>query len=58
MILIITSSNTSEGLLLSQQTLQTISNFSYMASIYVGSNAQNLSVIYDTGSDYLVVEDL
>jgi phytepsin len=29
-----------------------------MASVYVGSNAQNLSVIYDTGSDYLVVEDL
>jgi len=32
-------------------------NLSYQGPIYIGSNKQNLSVIYDTGSDYLVVQD-
>ena len=27
-----------------------------MAKIYIGSNKQGLDVIYDTGSDYLVVQ--
>jgi hypothetical protein len=58
MILIITSSRYLRGAPTITTNLANNLDFSYMASIYVGSNAQNLSVIYDTGSDYLVVEDL
>ena len=29
----------------------------YVGDIFVGSNQQNMSVIFDTGSDYLVIED-
>jgi len=29
----------------------------YVGDVFVGSNQQNMSVIFDTGSDYLVIED-
>jgi hypothetical protein len=36
--------------------LSNMDDLSYVAKIYIGSNKQGLDVIYDTGSDYLVVQ--
>lgn len=37
--------------------LTNTNNMAYYGDVYVGSNKQKFQVIYDTGSDYLVIED-
>ena len=36
--------------------LTNLYDLSYMAKVFVGSDKQPLDVIYDTGSDYLVIQ--
>jgi len=36
--------------------LLNLNDLSYQAKVYVGSDKQGLDVIYDTGSDYLVLQ--
>ena len=36
--------------------LSNMNDLSYVAKLYIGSNKQGLDVIYDTGSDYLVIQ--
>lgn len=37
--------------------LRNTNDMFYVGDVFVGSNKQNMSVIFDTGSDYLVIED-
>jgi Eukaryotic aspartyl protease len=36
--------------------LTNLDDLTYVAKVYVGSDKQGLDVVYDTGSDYLVLQ--